>query len=138
MVGVEIKEVERKSRCFLLEFTPCADTNTSSVPAQFRLFRILCEPEMAIFKFLNLVLIIKNSSIFASLFAVVSTHAYIIIGGKLFQHIVQLLYQYLLSTKDIRIFKFQLVANNLASLLPNESRFIIMVVFVSYVIATNK
>ena len=115
MVHMEVEEAELPSiviPTLLLEPTPRADANASSIPPQFWLVGCLVQPEMTVVNQFQAVGLEEDSGKFAFLFAVLTPHSDIVVTIESLEHVEQLRVKHLLCAEDIGRLEVDLPAHH--------------------------
>ena len=103
MIHVQIEEKEFKTGIFAFEVSPTADTRQHRIPAFARYIGSFRQPEIAFFYQIELIGTIEDGRVFASVFTVITAYANVVITGKRFFHVFQLMKETLLRSENIEI-----------------------------------
>ena len=150
MVHVEIEEIKpfctfspieqamTLFQVFHCKFAPSADADADRIPTQARLVGRLAEPEVTMVKELEFILFIKYGLMFATMLAIITPNADIIIAIQSLLHILELDIQHFLCSEYLRRHEVHLVANDLAALLPNFTLNAIVPILVTDIVGTDQ
>ena len=129
---------EAEASDFLLELAPRAYPYASGVPSYLWLVRGLVEPEVAMVEQREVVFLVEQGGIFASLLAVVAPHADEVVVVEPGPEVAQLADEHLLGSEHVRSLEVDHVANHLAACCPHVALLLIAVVAIADVVSADE
>ena len=140
VIHVQVKEVEGLVACRRLprEPSPSADADTGSVPTESGAVGRLAQPEVTVVQQAQAVILVEDSGILTASLTIITPYTDIVIAIQTIEHIDQLAMEDLLCAKDVGRHEIHLVADHLATLVPDIPIDAVTIVFISDVIGAHK
>ena len=137
VVHVEIEEQKLETGIFAFEVTPAANTRQYGIPAFARHVRSFRQPEISFLYDVEFVGAVEDSGVFAFVFTVVAPYTDIVIAGKGFFHVFQLVKEAFLCAENIEIVILHDLGNHRITLSPSVSTGGVGTVGISQVVGGN-